>query len=1206
MTEQDIYIEAMNRQDAAERRRFLDAACGDNDELRNRLEKLIQHTEKIGNFLEDPPQPLAPAEMPLVSEEPGTQIGPYKIREQIGEGGMGAVYVAQQIEPVRRKVALKIIKPGMATRDVVARFEAERQALAMMDHPNIAKVLDAGSTEAGQPYFVMELVRGIPITEYCERESVSNERCLDLLIKVCLAIQHAHQKGIIHRDIKPSNILITLHDGVPVPKVIDFGVAKATQRELTEKTVYTQFQQFIGTPAYMSPEQAEMSGLDIDTRSDIYGLGVLAYELLTGMTPFDANELIRSGLDGMRRIICEREPLRPSSRLTQELETVKNSGATHSTLRIAHSAVDRDLDWIVMKCLEKERTRRYATASDLAADLRRYLEDEPVVARPPSTLYRVRKACRRNRLVFAVGASITASLVAGISISTWQALEARKAQESAEGERVRADAQSLRASESERQALRLQYASDINLAQQALINSNNLARARRLLDRHRPSPGEEDLRGWEWRYLWQLTRSQALATLTKRPAQGHSISFSPDGTRLAVGWSDGRVELWDVPGRRLERIVLDHGQLHANQVAFSPVRNLLAVNSEPHVVTLHDLDSGKASILWQNPHDASLFAGERRYVRSLVFSSDGSRLLIRAASNKQDRGNNPFEIWVVDVSSSQSKGPFPIDGGTARLSPDNRRLFLACRDSSRSRPGLGEGSSHYGYIQCIELSTSNELWKTEPVRDLGVNAMDISPDGQVLASGAGMKDSTIRIWDAKTGGLLYRLFGHTSGVGVLAFARDGRQLISAASQTIRIWDTTSWTETELLRGHTSGIFAVAISGRQQLFASVGGDGNLMLWKKDAQGKKPGYIRLPAERLSDIHELNRNDSRLLLLRSGKPPELVDLKSDSPGLPLPKIASSELVLGWAGSWAGSDVVCHWNGDQQVLVHELRGGTLIPHGAIKLRTAARPTGLIFNANRQLVAWTEKAFPRSIFVSSLLAAGHQTELKSDISNVYLWRFSEHGRFLTGPAINQSSVRAWNVETGQIVASVDIDGKAWDLDFAVGGQVLVASLEQGSGHEVRFFDLENPDQPPRRVLGREHSKMLAISRDGGSVACATVGGQVRLFDPVVGEQVGPTLHGHLNPAYGVAFSPDGKRLISTASGREAVKLWDVSTGQELLTLSGDGSYLYAARWLGGGDVILVGAPWQAWRAPSWGEIEAAETMELADSDLLISHSNLR
>jgi len=383
--ELDIFVAALQLPGPEQRDKYLTETCGSDPQLRRRVEALLKAHQEAGSFLQNEPLPMRGAEAadPLdsaktkviaaVTEKAGDRIGRYKLREKVGEGGCGVVYVAEQEEPVRRRVALKVIKLGMDTRSVVARFEAERQALAMMDHPNIAKVLDAGATEAGRPYFVMELVRGIKITDYCDQNKLSTRQRLDLFVKVCQAVQHAHQKGIIHRDLKPSNILVTLNDGVPVPKVIDFGIAKATEGRLTDLTVYTELHQFIGTPAYMSPEQAEMSGLDIDTRSDIYSLAVLLYELLTGKTPLDAKELFSCGLDEMRRAIREKEPPRPSTRLSTmlhaELTTTAQQRASDSP-KLIH-LIRGDLDWIVMKALEKDRTRRYQTASDLAMDIQR-------------------------------------------------------------------------------------------------------------------------------------------------------------------------------------------------------------------------------------------------------------------------------------------------------------------------------------------------------------------------------------------------------------------------------------------------------------------------------------------------------------------------------------------------------------------------------------------------------------------------------------------------------------------------------------------------------------------------------------------------------------------------------------------------------------------------------------------------------------------
>ncbi|MEM7308741.1 MAG: serine/threonine-protein kinase [Planctomycetota bacterium] len=445
----EVFLEVIELE-GDEREESLARACSGDAALRAEVEALLDAGAGAGAFLGSPTQEVPGASVASPTPEAaGSSIGPYKLLEQIGEGGMGTIWMAEQREPIQRRVALKVIKLGMDTKQVIARFEAERQALALMDHAHIAKVFDAGTTDAGRPYFVMEYIRGIPILEYCDREKVDTAGRLQLFTDVCHAIQHAHQKGIIHRDIKPSNVLVTLHDGVPVPKVIDFGIAKATNQELTQKTLFTEHRQMIGTPAYMSPEQAEMSGLDIDTRSDVYALGVLLYELLTGTTPFDIQELLSQGFGEMMRVIREVEPHKPSTRISSLGDTASQTAARRCIdAKQLGTLLRGDLDWIIMKCLEKDRTRRYETASGLAADVQRHLDDEPVLASPPSTAYRVRKFVRRNRGRVVAGVALAAVLVLGLVGTTLGFLAAREqstlAEERADDLQLVADFQSER------------------------------------------------------------------------------------------------------------------------------------------------------------------------------------------------------------------------------------------------------------------------------------------------------------------------------------------------------------------------------------------------------------------------------------------------------------------------------------------------------------------------------------------------------------------------------------------------------------------------------------------------------------------------------------------------------------------------------------------------------------------------------------------
>jgi len=520
---------------ASERAGYLSKACCDDAVLHRRVLALLEANEGAGAFLQEQVGPRPePARIQLEppGERCGDHVGRYKLLQQIGAGGCGVVYMAEQEEPVHRRVALKVIKLGMDTREVIARFEAERQALAMMDHPNIAHVFDAGATQTGRPYFVMELVRGVKITDFCDENKVSTEERVRLFVQICHAIQHAHQKGVIHRDIKPTNILVPVNDGVPVPKVIDFGIAKATQGKLTDQTLFTAFEQFIGTPAYMSPEQAIMTDVEVDTRSDIYSLGVLLYELLTGQTPFPQKDLLSSGLDEMRRIIREKDPARPSTRLEamppNDLTTVAQNRACQPP-QLVHLIRD-DLDWIVMKCLQKDRARRYETANGLAMDLERHLQDQPVLARPDTRAYRVAKFVRRHRAGVTFASVIVLALIAGMTGTMTQARRAAQHARLEKAERRRADEAARTAKQQRdfalRQLSRAEAINDLNsfLLSDAAPNGKSftvgdlLARAERLINQQTGEPDDnrvEVLIALGQQYLQQEQHAKARELLGK-------------------------------------------------------------------------------------------------------------------------------------------------------------------------------------------------------------------------------------------------------------------------------------------------------------------------------------------------------------------------------------------------------------------------------------------------------------------------------------------------------------------------------------------------------------------------------------------------------------------------------------------------------------------------------------------------------------------
>jgi hypothetical protein len=777
---EDLFLAALEKAAPEERAAFLNAACKDDSDLRRRVERLLEAHPKAGGFLDGPARPDGEATAGYFppGEQVGTVIaGRYKLLEQIGEGGMGTVWVAEQTQPVRRKVALKLIKAGMDSKSVLSRFEAERQALALMDHPNIAKVLDGGTTESGRPFFVMEYVKGVPITKYCDDARLSIVERLALFVPVCQAVQHAHQKGIIHRDLKPSNILICLYDGKPVPKVIDFGLAKAIHQPLTECTLHTAHGVMMGTPLYMSPEQAEFNNLDVDTRTDVYALGVILYELLTGTTPLEKQRFKEAAWQEMLRLIKEEEPQRPSARLSCSL-TLPNLAAQRQLEPIKLTKLVRgELDWIVMRCLEKNRSRRYDTANGLARDVERYLADELVEARPPTAWYRLRKFGRKHRVGLTTTAAFAVLLIVAASVSSWLAIQAKRAEGVAEDKREEAVTETRRAdrnaatltgvimgSDENRRNLELTAASlqiDLDLNE---IHADQKLGLLHLCRTHKGLPTRPESRKIKTDFLeLDLTNEEADARLRELrefvsaailatgqvstpllPPITHDgqlvvfVSLSPDNQTLLTLGKDYTARLWDVRTAR-PIAILRKGDERVVNCGFSPDGRTVFTDDLTSVARMWDAPSGRfRSATEARPNryaksEGQIFNTQRPLNATQI--SDG-RLL-----TKSWRPGDPVvELW--DTASGRL---------IARLDGPNR--------PNQEFKFLGGGR----WVTAIEGGSTVLMFSPEDGRIIGrlnhpadetVNGVDVSPSGRRVATvSADSKEESgtlVRMWDAGT------------------------------------------------------------------------------------------------------------------------------------------------------------------------------------------------------------------------------------------------------------------------------------------------------------------------------------------------------------------------------------------------------------------------------------------------------------------------
>ncbi|WP_439625365.1 WD40 repeat domain-containing serine/threonine protein kinase [Gemmata sp.] len=1026
-----------------------------------------------------PPAPAGPAHATAL--ELGTTVaGRYTLVAVIGEGGMGSVYLASQSEPVKRQVALKLIKAGMDTKAVLARFDAERQALALMDHPNIARVYDGGTTEQGQPFFVMELVRGVPVTEYCDQKRLPVAARLELFVAVCQAVQHAHQKGIIHRDLKPGNVLVTEVDGRPTPKVIDFGVAKATELKLTDLS-FSDAGAIVGTPAYMSPEQADPTSMDIDTRTDVYALGVVLYELLTGSPPIDSKQFKRGAILEMLRMVREVEPPRPSTRLSTAVALPSIAAVRGiEPLKLAR-LLRGELDWVVMKALEKDRGRRYETANGLARDIQRYLDDEVVEARPPSTAYRLQKFVRRHKGRVLAAGLVLLSLVAGVVASTYFAVRAgeeAQAARRAEGEAKRAEghaeseartarqaegeandhrgrAETARAeAEGNRNLLRAErdqgrqklYYAEMTLAGLAAEAPAGLGRVGELLARWGPAAPGTDLRGWEWYHLDSLAR-QATLTLRGHAGSVHAVAYAPDGKRLATGGADNAVRIWDAATGREVACVRGHTG-PVNGVAWSPDGGRLATASKDGTARIWDAASGR---------EVRQLCGPGVAVTAVAWRPDGARV---AATGHDMRAH----VWDADTGREVISSPVGGSWGTAvAWNPDGKLLAV--------------GS--WGSVAKVLDAGTGALVADLPGRPPhGILGVAWSPTGDRLATAAWEK--TVRIWDTKTWKERAVLTGAEYYLHGVCWSPDGKQIAAGGgNRAVQVWDADSGRVRSALRGNGGDVLAVAWNPNGGSVAATGEEGVTRVWAVPpgpGPGKvQPGWTQIKLSP-DGTKSAESGKDNLVRVSNAATAELIRTLEGAPGTPLR--------ICWSPD--GTRIACSGWGWALAVWDPATGKRVV---LTEVTTTGRHWGL---------AWSP--------------SGDRVATGNDGGRICLWDPTTGRKLLEMSCNTGVGGLSWS-PGGRQIASSRWDGLATIWDTSTGAEV--------------------------RTLRGHSGQVLSVgwSPDGTRIATGSYDRTVRVWDAATGQET-LTLRGHTAAAREVHWHPTGCQLV-TRDDHGNVLTWD-------------------------------------------------------------------